>query len=187
MSSKNIIGPYLENRIRNILFDIGEDPDREGLVDTPARVARFWREFINYDAGNVETAFEAVQSDQMIVVKDIRGWSLCEHHLLPFSFNCSVGYIPHSKIIGLSKIPRVVYKAAHKLQIQERLCEEIANELNNIMHPLGLAVVIKDSMHTCSVMRGVKATGMTMTTSVMRGVFLANPVARSEFFQLINS
>lgn len=183
------VGLYIDKdeisgAIIQLLQAIGEDVNREGLIDTPNRVANFWADFINYSAGNTNTSFESVQVDEVIIVKGIRGWSLCEHHLLPFSFVAHVGYITGERVIGLSKIPRIVQKHAHKLQLQELLTNGIAQELEFTVKPKGVAVVI-EGRHTCCEMRGIKAEGSTMVTSCMRGVFLGNPVARQEFLELI--
>jgi len=177
----------VEDLTESLIYAIGDDPQREGLVDTPKRVAKFWKEFISGDhtEWEVNRSFEAVQVDQMIVVKGIRGWSLCEHHLMPFSFVAHVGYITGERVIGLSKIPRIVVRCARRLQLQERLTNDIADALEEIVKPKGVAVVIEDSVHTCAVMRGIEAREMSFTTSCMRGVFLGNPVARAEFMELI--
>ena len=170
--------------VHALLEALGEDRDREGLVKTPLRVARFWQEFLEYDPGNVETQFESIETDQMVIVKGIAGWSMCEHHLLPFSFVAHVGYITGDRVIGLSKIPRIVQKHAHALQLQERLTAQIADELERIAKPRGIGVLI-EGVHTCVVMRGIRSPGVTMTTSCMRGIMLGNPYAKDEFLRLV--
>lgn len=168
--------------VEQIIEAIGEDPGREGLVDTPKRVARFWLDFKNYQAGDIEVTFEAIETDQMVIVRNINGWSLCEHHLLPFSFTAHVGYITNKKVIGLSKIPRIVQKHAHRLQLQERLANDAAEELMSITGALGVGVLI-EGQHTCMQMRGVRSNG-SMISSSLKGVFLANPSAKQEFMSL---
>lgn len=169
--------------VKWILKAIGEDPNREGLRDTPHRVARFWEEFINYDPGQVDVTFESVQVDQMVVVKGIRVYSLCEHHLLPFWCDVSIGYITRDKVLGLSKLARIAHKHAHKLQIQERLVCNIANEVERLAGTNDVAV-LAEGVHMCMLMRGIK-TPATMITSNMRGVFRDLPASRAEFLSLI--
>lgn len=179
----------IESYVRALLTAIGEDPQRPGLKDTPRRVARFWEEFSGWadDNPNNFTTFEAVNADQMITVSGIRTWSLCEHHLLPFSLNVSVGYIPQegddSRIVGLSKIPRLVQEHAHKLQTQENFVEGVAQELYAKLEPRGLGVVAS-GVHTCMVMRGIRTDGV-MTTSRLMGTFRDDPEVRAEFFKLV--
>lgn len=176
----------IEQAIRDILIALGEDIDREGLEDTPRRVARFYEEFFDYDPGFIDRTFEAVQADEMVVVSGIPAFSLCEHHLLPFKILASVGYIPkeRGKIIGLSKIARIVQKHAHRLQLQERLVKDIADELVELVNPMGVAVIAKGE-HTCMQMRGIQSQGQ-MITSVMLGVFRDKPEVRQEFLRLLN-
>ncbi len=173
----------LEALGRTLLETLGEDPDREGLQDTPRRFARYWQEFLHYDAGTVDTTFHTTTIDQMVVVSGIRVWSLCEHHLLPFWCDVAVGYITRVKVVGLSKIPRICQRHAHKLQLQERLVDDIANELIDITESPDIAVVAK-GVHTCMAMRGIKSEGV-MTSSVMRGRFKSNHQTRMEFFKLV--
>jgi GTP cyclohydrolase I len=172
----------IEAAIGMILETIGEDPQREGLLGTPRRVARFWEEFINYDPGNIDVTFESVQVDQMVAVSGIRVYSLCEHHLLPFYCDLSIGYITTNRVIGLSKLARIAHKHAHKLQLQERLVDEIAGELVSLVSR-DVAVIGK-GLHMCMAMRGIK-TPATMITSAMRGRFLTKPSVRAEFMQLV--
>lgn len=166
---------------RDLLIMIGEDPDREGLKDTPRRWAQFWHDFMNYDPGPIDTNFASIHVDQVVVVSGINVWSLCEHHLLPFSCRLTVGYLTTDRVIGLSKIARICHLHAHRLQLQERLVNEIADTVQEKTGSDSVAVV-GSGRHLCMEMRGVK-TPSTMTTSVMRGVFLTKPEARSEFLR----
>jgi GTP cyclohydrolase I len=167
---------------RQLLVEIGEDPTREGLRETPDRFARYWQEFINYEAGKLETTFDSVSIDQMVIVTGMRVWSLCEHHLLPFWCDVSVGYIAQKEVIGLSKIPRICHKHAHKLQLQERLVSDIATDISDISKTDSVAVIAR-GVHTCMAMRGIKSDG-TMVSSVMRGRFKESHETRMEFLQL---
>jgi GTP cyclohydrolase I len=170
--------------VYDILEMIGENPKREGLTDTPDRVARFWKEFMEYDPGNIDTTFTVENSiDQMVVVGDIPFFSMCEHHLLPFWGKISVGYIARSKVVGLSKIPRIIQKHAHKLQLQEQLCQQVATELSELLGHNDVAI-IGTAIHSCMVMRGIRSDGV-MKTSVMWGAFRNEPETRSEFFTLL--
>lgn len=168
---------------RELLIAIGEDPDREGIVDTPKRFAKWWREFMDYDAGVTDTSFEAVNSDAVVAVTGMRVWSLCEHHLLPFSSTLSVAYIPKERVLGLSKFARIAHKAAHRLQLQERLVNEIADEIVNVTGSNDVAVIASGE-HLCMTMRGIKTYG-NMRTSVMRGTFKDSDKARAEFLMLV--
>jgi len=173
----------LERLCTKLLYEIGEDPLREGLKDTPARWARWWSEFIDYDPGNTESTFEAITTDQMVVVRGLRVWSLCEHHLLPFWSDVSVGYITRDHVLGLSKFARIAHQAAHKLQLQERMTHEIADKVQSLTGSDDVAVLCKGT-HLCMVMRGIKTHG-EMITSVTRGIFREDPRARAEFFSLL--
>lgn len=168
---------------RELLIAIGENPDRDGLKDTPNRYAKWWREFIDYEAGKIETSFQLEKSDQMIAVTGMRVWSLCEHHLLPFSATIAIGYIPKDKVLGLSKFARIAHKYAHKPQVQERLVHEIADEVKRITESDNVAVVA-DGEHSCMVMRGIRTSG-SMRTSVMLGSFRNEPETRAEFLNLV--
>lgn len=168
--------------IEALLREIGEDPDRSGLKDTPARVSRFWRDFVEYKAGNTNTAFETVTTDQMVIVSGLRVWSLCEHHLLPFWADITIGYIAEKKILGLSKFARIAHRHAHKLQVQERLVHDIADEIQAITGSDNVAVIGR-GMHTCMIMRGIRTDGL-MTTSIMRGAFRESHEARLELINL---
>ena len=176
----------IRDHVLILLTLLGEDPEREGLRGTPDRVARFWSEFLDYKAGTINVTFEEItDADQIIVVRGIQGWSMCEHHLLPFEYTVGVGYLPAQKVIGLSKIARIVAMYAHRLQLQERLTRQIADELELTLAPLGLGVVVKAS-HLCAQMRGVHQPCIEMVTSVVRGVFREKPEARAELFALLN-
>jgi len=167
---------------RDLLEAIGEDPDREGLRDTPARWARWWAEFMDHQPGTLGTQFTSPGLDQLVVIAGIESWSLCEHHLLPFSVTCSIGYIADGKVLGLSKFARIVHKHCHALQVQERLTVQIADEIESLTGS-GSIAVLASGCHLCMAMRGVKSPA-TMVTSVMRGAFRHNPEARAEFLRL---
>ncbi len=169
---------------KDLLLALGEDVTRSGIVDTPKRFARFWQEFINYDSGNTNTAFASITTDQMVCVSGMRVWSICEHHLMPFWCDISIGYIAKDKVLGLSKFARIAHKHAHKLQLQEQLVHQIADEIESITGSPDVAVMGK-GVHTCMVMRGIKTDGI-MTSSVMRGVFYDMNRARTEFLQLVS-
>jgi len=172
----------LEELCRTLLTTIGEDAERSGLADTPARWARWWLEFIDYDPGNTETTFEAVTADQMVVVSGIRVWSLCEHHLLPFWCDVAIGYITGDQVLGLSKFARIAHQVAHRLQIQERLTAQIADEVQRLSGSNDVAM-LASGVHLCMAMRGIKSPGL-MTTSEVRGKFRDRPEARAEFMAL---
>jgi len=166
-----------------LLEAIGEDPTREGLEETPSRWADWWKEFIEYEPGDTDVTFETIETDQMVVVSGMRTWSLCEHHLLPFWCDISVGYIARQKVLGLSKFARIAHQFAHRLQIQERLVHQIADEVERLTGSPDVAI-LGIGQHLCMVMRGVKTDGI-MKTSVVRGVFYDKPEARAEFFRLV--
>lgn len=168
---------------RELLTLLGEDPDREGLRDTPRRWADWWLEFIEYQPGKTETTFEAVSSDQLVIVKGIRVWSLCEHHLLPFWCDISIGYIAEDNVLGLSKFARIAHQFAHRLQLQERLTHQIADEIQRITGSRDV-VVVGEGSHLCMEMRGVKAPHR-MLSSVTRGRFRDLPALRAEAMALI--
>ena len=175
----------IECATRDILHAIGEDVDREGLLDTPKRVARAYAELTaGYQVDPVRLINDAifdVNYDEMVIVRDIDFYSLCEHHLLPFLGQVDVAYIPNGKVIGLSKIPRIVEMFARRLQVQERMTQEIAEFLDQTLHPLGVAVVA-EGLHMCAAMRGVKKANARMVTSAMLGTFKTSQATRSEFF-----
>lgn len=173
----------IESLITELLIEIGEDPTRDGLLETPKRVAKYWKEFIDYEPGKINTAFEAVNADQMVIVSNIKVWSLCEHHLVPFNSTISIGYITKNKVLGLSKFARIAHKHAHKLQLQEKLVEDIAKEVSELVETDNVAV-FAEGQHLCMVARGIKTDGK-MITSVMNGVFRAESETRNEFLQLV--
>jgi GTP cyclohydrolase I len=182
---KKVDYPKLLELGRELLIAIGEDPDREGLLDTPSRWADWWREFIEYDPGTTDTVFSSVSTDQMVCVSGLRVFSLCEHHLLPMWCDVAVGYIPTDRILGLSKFARIAQKFAHQLQVQERLGEQIADEVAHLTSTEDIAVVLKGE-HLCMSSRGIRTPGV-MTTSVMRGIFRAEYDTRMEFLRLIQT
>ena len=180
----------LESLYRSIISDIGEDPGREGLLDTPARAAKalqyLTRGYHQSIDDVVNNAIFESENDQMILVKDIELYSLCEHHMLPFIGKCHVAYIPTGKVIGLSKIARIVDMYARRLQIQENLTKEIADTLMEAIQPAGVGVII-EAQHLCMMMRGVEKQNSSMTTSMMLGTFLDHDRTRSEFLRLVRS
>ncbi len=180
---KRVNYPRLLALGRELLIAIGEDPEREGLQETPRRWADAWREFIEYDPGTTETTFSSVASDQLVCVSGIRVASLCEHHLLPFWCEVSIGYIPNDKVLGLSKFARIAHQFAHRLQLQERLGQQIADEIARITGTENVAVVLKGE-HYCMAARGIRTPGR-MTSSVLRGVFRTESQTRMEFLRLI--
>jgi GTP cyclohydrolase I len=178
----------IECAVQTILEVIGEDPKREGLLRTPNRVARMYEELTaGYHVDPVKLVNDAifdVDYSEMVVVKDIDFYSLCEHHMLPFFGRAHVAYIPSGKVIGLSKIPRIVEMFARRLQVQERMTTQIADFLNDTLHPQGVAVVVEGA-HMCSMMRGVKKANARMVTSAVLGIFSENSKTRAEFMEHI--
>jgi len=178
----------LEDLYRQIIEGVGEDPDREGLEKTPERAAKamqyLTRGYQQSVDDVVNNAIFESDNDQMILVKDIELYSLCEHHLLPFIGKCHVAYIPTGKVIGLSKIARIVDKYARRLQIQENLTKQIADTLMDAIEPAGVGVII-EAQHLCMMMRGVEKQNSKMTTSMMLGTFLNHDRTRSEFLRLV--
>lgn len=178
----------MDHLIRDLITAIGEDPTRPGLEATPRRVSEAY-EFLTsgYD-GNiteiVNNALMPVDTDGMVIVKDIEMYSLCEHHLLPFFGKVHVGYIPKKHVIGLSKIPRIIDMFARRLQVQERLCQQICDALQEVLDPKGIGVVIEAS-HFCMMMRGVQKQHSTAVTSCVQGLFREDPKTREEFMTLI--
>ena len=181
--------PAIEQAVHQMLIAFGEDPQREGLRRTPLRVARMYAELLagyRTDPENVVNgAIFEVQYDEMVIVRDIEFYSLCEHHMLPFIGRAHVAYIPNGKVLGLSKIPRIVDMYARRLQVQERMTRQIADFLRDLLKPQGVAVVV-EAMHLCSMMRGVKKHDARMTTSAMHGAFRANLATRQEFLDNIS-
>jgi GTP cyclohydrolase I len=175
--------------VRTILESIGEDIEREGLLRTPERVAKAYQELLSgYRTDPLDLLNEAifeVSYDEMVIVRDIEFYSLCEHHMLPFLGRAHVAYLPKGKVIGLSKIPRIVDMFARRLQVQERMTKQIADLVDELLHPKGVAVVI-EGLHLCSVMRGVKKHDARMTTSSMSGAFRTNLPTRQEFLDNIS-
>lgn len=178
----------LEGLFTRMLEHLGEDPGRQGLVNTPLRAAKamqFLTSGYHQDIDKIlNNAVFDEDYDEMVIVKDIEFYSLCEHHILPFWGRCHVGYIPRSRIIGLSKIPRIVDMFSRRLQVQERLTREIAEALENTLEPQGVAVVM-EGQHLCMMARGVEKQAPKMTTNVMRGIFRENNSTRSEFLKCI--
>jgi len=178
----------LESSVRTLLAEIGEDPSRQGLVRTPDRVRRMYDELtagyhVDPDALMNGACF-SVDYDEMVVVRDIEFFSLCEHHLLPFTGRAHVGYLPRGRVIGLSKIPRIVDMYAQRLQVQERLTVQVAEFLMERLEPKGVACVV-EATHLCTMMRGVKKQEATMVTSSMTGTFRRDARTRAEFMGLI--
>ena len=178
----------IEKAIREILLEIGEDPERQGLKGTPDRISRMYKELtIGYRVSPQEIingAIFDIKYDEMVIVKDIEFYSLCEHHLLPFFGTCHVAYVPNGKIIGLSKIPRIVEVFSRRLQVQEKMTVEIADFLNKVLNPEGVVVVV-EAYHLCLAMRGIKKSKAKMLTSAMHGVFKDDERTRIEFLSFI--
>lgn len=179
----------IQRAVDQVLLAVGEDPRREGLRDTPARVARMYTELLAGYAVDpqalVNDALFNVTYDEMVIVRDIEFYSMCEHHMLPFMGRAHVAYLPNGKVIGLSKIPRVVDMYARRLQVQERMTRQIADFLNQILKPQGIAVVV-EALHLCTMMRGVKKHSARMTTSAVHGAFRSNMATRQEFLDNIS-
>ena len=181
-------GQALESAVRTLLDEIGEDPARDGLLGTPERVRRLYAELTSGYATDPEAllngaSFE-VDYDEMVVVRDIEFYSLCEHHLLPFYGIAHVGYLPRGRVVGLSKIPRIVDMYARRLQVQERMTQQIADVLMEKLEPKGVGCVV-EAAHLCTMMRGVQKPGTRMLTSAMLGRFRRDAKTRSEFLALI--
>jgi GTP cyclohydrolase I len=181
--------PRIERAVREILLAVGEDPDREGLLRTPNRVARAYGELM---AGmwtdprvHLKTVFTE-RYDEVVLLRDIEFNSLCEHHLLPFTGRAHVAYLPDGKVVGLSKLARLVEGFARRPQVQERLTTQIADALWEELQPVGAACVV-EAVHTCMTIRGAKKHGSTMVTSALRGIFKENPASRAEVLSLIHS
>ena len=173
--------------VREILLAVGEDPDREGLRATPKRVARMYEEAFNGMDAGVDDLFKTVfeeKYDEMVVLRDIPFHSMCEHHLLPFMGKAHVAYLPKGRVIGISKIARVVDAFAHRPQVQERLTSQIADKIMAELAPRGVAVIL-EANHTCMTIRGVKKPGAVMITSAVRGLFKTNPATRAEAMSLL--
>lgn len=180
-----------EDAVRTLLRWAGDDPEREGLLDTPKRVAKSYREFFRgYDEDPVEVlkrTFEETEGyDEMVLLRDIRFESHCEHHMAPIIGKAHVAYLPHKRVVGISKLARVVETYAKRLQIQEKMTVQIANAINDTLQPMGVAVVI-EAAHQCMTTRGVHKPGVTMVTSRMLGEFRDNPSTRREFMAIIGN
>ena len=180
----------MQESIRQLLAELGEDPTREGLRDTPARVERAMRFLTSGYTADVDSvlnnALFTVDYNEMVIVKDVDFYSLCEHHLLPFFGRCHVAYIPQGRVIGLSKIPRLVEVFARRLQIQERMTNQIAETIRQKIQPLGVAVVC-EATHLCMAMRGVETQHSTTTTRALRGVYATDSEARQEALAMLKS
>jgi GTP cyclohydrolase I len=188
MKKKKTDVPALKELVENMLISLGEDPAREGLKGTPGRVERSLRFLTSGYRQNVDRilndAFFTIDHEEMVIVKDINFFSLCEHHLLPFFGKCHIAYLPNKKVVGLSKLPRVVEIYCRRLQLQERLTGEIAHALLDKIDPHGVGVVI-EAQHLCMMMRGVEKQNARTVTSAMLGVFKTDPKTRAEFLDLL--
>jgi len=189
LCDKEVDYDTIEKSVYKILGAVGEDAKREGLLNTPKRVAKAYGELLEgYRIDPVKLLNNAtftVEYDDMVIVRDIEFYSLCEHHILPFIGRAHVAYLPHGKVIGLSKIPRIVDMFARRLQVQERMTRQIADYINEILHPRGVAVVM-EAMHLCSMIRGVRKHDSRMTTSSMLGAFRTREATRMEFLDNIS-
>ena len=187
--NENFDGESIQSAILQILEAVGENPKRDGLKNTPMRVSRMYAELLaGYRADPeklVNGAVFEVSYDEMVIVRDIEFYSMCEHHLLPFMGRVHVAYIPSGKVIGLSKIPRIVDMFAKRLQVQERMTRQIADIIRDVLKPQGVAVVV-EALHLCTMMRGVKKHDARMTTSAMHGAFRASLATRQEFLDNIS-
>ncbi len=187
--SKKIDIKRIENAAREILLAVGEDPDRQGLRDTPARVARMYSELLDGIHENPEKHIKSIfteKYDEIVLLRDIPFFSVCEHHLMPFIGKANVAYLPTGSVIGVSKLARIVDAFAHRLQVQERLTEQIADFLMEKLKPQGTAAVLEAS-HSCITIRGIKKPGSVMVTSAVRGIFKRDPRSRSEIMSLMHN
>jgi len=179
----------IEKSVKKILIAVGEDPEREGLLKTPGRVSRAYGELLEgYRIDPIKLVNEATFTadyDDMVIVRDIEFYSLCEHHMLPFLGRAHVAYLPKGQVIGLSKIPRIVDMFSRRLQIQEKLTAQIAQFLDTLLEPIGVAVVV-EAVHLCGMIRGVRKHDARMTTSCMKGAFRNSEITRSEFLDNIS-
>lgn len=177
----------IEAAVREILIAVGEDPDRNGLLETPARVARMYAEMfsgLKYDAGRHLAKIFSEDYDEIVLVRDITFCSMCEHHLLPFTGTAHVAYLPHGSVVGLSKLARLVDEVARRPQVQERMTQMIADLMEDRLHARGVAVVLEAS-HSCMTIRGIRKPGSLCITSTVRGVFRDDPKSRAEVLDLI--
>jgi GTP cyclohydrolase I len=189
MTDQTVSQSEAEAAVRTLLRWAGDDPDREGLLDTPARVARSYRElFAGYDVDPreyLERTFEEVGGyDELVVLKDIRFVSFCEHHMLPVVGRAHVGYLPTDRVVGISKLARVVHGFARRLQIQEKMTSEIARAIQEVLRPQGVGVVV-EAEHSCMTLRGVNTAGSSLTTSHLSGVIRDDARTREEFLRLV--
>ena len=179
----------VSGNVKTILEEIGEDVSREGLLKTPERVAKAYEFLTKGYSQNLDEVINGAifeeKYDEMVIVKDIDYYSMCEHHLLPFYGKIHIAYIPDGKIVGLSKIPRIVEVFARRLQVQERMTQEIADTIEKYLSPRGVGVVC-EGLHMCMMMRGVEKQNSTTTTSAMHGIFKRDPRTRGEFLELLN-
>jgi len=182
VTKKAVDHARVKKLVTELLEALGEDPKREGLVETPRRIANFWRDFIEYEPGKLDTTFSAVTHNQMVCVTGMRVWSMCEHHMLPFWCDISIGYIASDKVLGLSKFARIAHKHAHKLTLQEQLVSDISDELVAILGTEDVAVLAKGE-HLCMTMRGIR-TPHRMISSALNGQF-HNVEQRTEFLRLV--
>jgi GTP cyclohydrolase I len=188
MPNANVDKPRIEKAVREILLAVGENPDREGLLKTPNRVARAYAELMaglqDDPRRHLKTVFRE-RYDEVVLLRDIEFHSLCEHHLLPFTGRAHVAYLPDGKVVGLSKLARLVDGYARRPQVQERLTTQIADALMEELNPIGAACVI-EAVHTCMTIRGARKHGSTMVTSALRGIFKENASSRSEILSLMH-
>jgi len=189
LRSSKVDSQAVQDAVLQLLTAIGENPQRAGLKRTPQRVARMYAELLAGYAVDpltlVNGALFDVKYDEMVIVRDIEFYSMCEHHLLPFMGRVHVAYIPDGKVLGLSKIPRIVDMFAHRLQVQERMTRQIADLVRDLLKPQGVAVVV-EALHLCTMMRGVQKHNARMTTSAMHGAFRSNLATRQEFLDNIS-
>jgi GTP cyclohydrolase I len=189
LTDKDYDEESISQAVEQLLSAIGENPAREGLQRTPERVARMYSELLaGYRVDPVAMVNDAlfdVKYDEMVIVRDIEFYSLCEHHMLPFIGRAHVAYLPRDRVVGLSKIPRIVDMYARRLQVQERMTRQIADFINNLLHPFGVAVIV-EGLHLCATMRGVKKHNARMTTSTMLGAFRTSMATREEFLANIS-
>jgi len=188
LAGSKVNAEEIQKAISSILLAVGENPEREGLKRTPERVARMYDELLaGYKADPIAIVNDAifdVKYDEMVIVRDVEFYSLCEHHILPFMGRVHVAYIPDGKVLGLSKIPRIVDIFARRLQVQERMTRQIADLIRDLLHPQGVGVVV-EALHLCMMMRGVQKHNARMTTSAMHGAFRSNLATRQEFLENI--
>lgn len=180
--------PRIERAVREILAAVGENPDREGLLETPARVARMYKELfagLHLDPSRHMQRVFSEEYDELVLVRDISFNSMCEHHLLPFIGKAHLGYLPKGKVVGLSKLARIVDEISRKPQVQERMTHQIADLMNNELGAKGVIVVL-EAEHSCMTIRGIRKPGALTVTSAVRGLFKSNPSSRAEAMSLIN-